>query len=90
MLKPLRNCSQKTLTTIGLILWSSEESPSITWAFIRDANYQVGGDSNLCFHQLEDESGVLNVKGRNLWLSKPLCSLVTLITDFFKNNTSLP
>ena len=36
-----------------------------------------------------NKSETQNAKDRKLWLTKPLCSLVTLITDFSKNGMLL-
>lgn len=67
MLKSLKNCTQQMLIIIGLKLWSSEGSLSVTWAFIRDANFQMGGDSKICvFISTADGSVALNAKGRKL------------------------
>lgn len=44
MLKSLKNCNHQMLIMIGLKLWSSEGSLSVTWAFLRDANSVVFGD----------------------------------------------
>jgi hypothetical protein len=51
MLKPLGNSSQEKPRMTAPKLWSSEDIPSITIAFIKDANSQVMGDDNLRFHQ---------------------------------------
>lgn len=87
--KSLKNCTQQMLLTIGFKLWSSEGSLSVTWAFISDANFQMGGENKICvFISTADGSVALNAKGKNLWLAKLVWSLVTLLTDFSQNETS--
>lgn len=87
--KSLKNCTQQMLLTIGFKLWSSEGSLSVTWAFISDANFQMGGESKICvFISTADGSVALNAKGKKLWLAKLVWSLVTLLTDFSQNETS--
>lgn len=54
------------LITIGLKLWSPEESLSVTWAFISDANFQMGGDSKICvFISTADGSVALKPKAES-------------------------